>query len=228
MKTIARQIVAGMLATLFTVTTAQAAAITVFLDQTNVDPALPDGVPYLEVTVSDGLDGDIDFSVRTLDALLSRNPNPNAYGIRQFAFNFGSSFATIDDLLLPTGWAATPGVERDFAKFGFGLFDVILHTNRDYRADPLQFSIAGVEGDTVDSYVTQLSSGNAVQGNMLFAAFVAGFDAGSVDKWKHLSAAKFGGATVVPLPPAVAMMLSGIAVLGGMSLRKKYSVAEAR
>ena len=204
------------LATLLISVTAPAASISVVLDQSHADPVLPDGRQYLEVNVSDGQnDGAIDFSVQALDGLLSLDPSQN-FGIQQFAFNFGSSGATIADLTLPSGWSATVGDERDFYKFGFGEFDVILHTSRSYRANPLEFSI-NVGGDTPNSYATQLSGGAAIEGNMLFAAYVAGFSAthGEKENWQSLSAAKFGGASVVPLPPAIWLFGTALLMLIG-------------
>ncbi len=214
---------AGILAAVCLTTTAQAAAVSVYLDQSNADAALPDGINYLEVGISDGIGGVIDFTVQTLAPLLDLERSGD-YGIQQFGFNFGSSPGSITDLVLPTGWDASPGYERDFDKFGFGEFDVVLHTVNDNRADPLMFSI-DVENDSIESYLTELSVGNAEHGNVLFAAHVAAFTAEyeMADQLATVNAAKFGGATVVPIPPTSVLMLSGLLAVGGMASRRQKS-----
>ncbi len=223
MKTNATKLVAGILAALVLPLAAQAASVSVILDQSNQDMALPDGIAYLEVTVSDGVDGAIDFNVQTLTALNGLETG-SRFGIQQFGLNLGSSGATLADFVLPTGWTATAGDERDFDKYGFGEFDVILHTANDNRVDPLQFSIF-VDNDMPAAYIAELSAGVAAQGNMIFAAHVAGFtrEYGNDDYMKTINAAKFGGATVVPLPPAALMMLSGLFVMGGLARRRQHN-----
>ena len=214
---------------------AQSASVSVILDQSNEDILLPDGSAYLMVTISDGADGAIDFSIETLDELFAVSQGSN-YGIQSFAFNFGDSGATTGNIVQPDGWKVFDKGAVNFS--GFGSFDVILRGTGHNRFDPLSFSISGVDGDTPMDYIQAVSTGNAEQGNVLFGSqvagfslnddWVAGFSLSSLsDGWDQKSnyeigSAKFGGSlTVVPLPPAMVMMLSATALLGGMGLRRR-------
>lgn len=145
----------------------QAASVSYFLDQSN---ALDDGTPYLQVTIADGLDGAIDFTVEVLGAL-SGSAGPN-FGIQNFGFNIApGGFAEAANVSsLPDDWRA-----RDFKRLdGFGFFSVVVSGTGNARLDTLSFSITGVEGDTPFDYAI-LSSGNVSEGHQFFAAHVAGF-----------------------------------------------------
>ena len=189
---------------------AQAASVSYFLDQSSIDAQLPDGQNYLQVTIADGSDGDIDFTVEILDPLLSiAGAN---FGIQSFGFNTTSGvFAgTIEG---PGGWATTNNKNQN----GFGRFFVVKKGQGNSRQSPiLEFSISGVDGDTPFDYVA-LSSGNADQGNQFFAAHVAGFRARTNDKAKGQGMATsgfFGGSAIVPVPPAAWLFGSALALLG--------------
>lgn len=227
----------GILAT----TTSQATVISYYLDQSN---QLADGINYLQVTISDEREaGVIDFTVQALQPLL--DIAGDNFGIRRFAFNIvgGTATEARDLAALPDGWRARNGARMD----GFGLFDVALQAKRNGKNDgkdegkgqagtpqnPLTFSIAGVDFDTVMSYV-DLSSGRSPQGFSLFSANVVGLNLGECDSGKGgsddkktvsgtkstggggkcVTSAYFGGnGSAVPAPPAVWLLGTGIAGL---------------
>jgi hypothetical protein len=195
-----KSLVASAVAILLFSTQTFAASISVFLDQSN---ALSDGTNYLKVTISDGADGAIDFSVETLGPL-SGIAGGN-YGIQSFSFNLGDTGASLANVVGPDGWR----VSADHNHSEFGRYDVHLAGRGSNRQDALEFSIVGVSGDSPFDYIDALSSGNAGGGNQFFAAHVAGFEGPN-----GLSSAQFGGTSVVPLPASAWMMLSGLAVLG--------------
>src|SRR5690606_30227476 len=62
---------------------AQAASVSYYLDQSDV---LPDGTNWLQVTISDGIDGAVDFTVQILQPLKDLIANCDI-GITKFAFN---------------------------------------------------------------------------------------------------------------------------------------------
>ena len=77
--------------------------------------------------------------------------------------------------MLPQGWVARQYIPaRSFA--GFGTIDVHVKGAPETRQQPLEFSIVGVDGDTVFDYVSTLTGGYAEEGNVLFAAQVVGFE----------------------------------------------------
>ncbi len=194
---------------------AQAASVSVTLELSNV-PQLPAGGEYLEVTISDGAAGAINFEVAILEDLADLDMVGN-FGIQNFGFNFGDSGATAANIVGPAGWT----VETNMNLSVFGGFDVRLSGTSSTRKDPLQFSIVGVDGDTPQDYLTKLSSGG-----VLFASHVAGFSltySNNEEMQMELTSAFIGGGqvNVVPLPPAMTFMLSGASVLGAMALRRR-------
>ena len=191
----------GLIAGLLCTGMVNAASLSVFLDQSERFPLLPDGTNYLQVTVSDGIDGAIDFRVETLAPLQSLAGYN--FGIQAFAFNLGGSGAGLGNLVLPDSWNAFSN--ENFS--GFGDFDVVIKRGGVDRLDPLVFSIQGVAGDSIQDYLASLSTGFAPEGNVLFSALVVGFDGDRVG-------AKFGGNTVVPIPAALWLMISGLGLLG--------------
>lgn len=188
-----RLVASGAIAMLMATGPASAASISYFLDQSN---ELPDGVNYLQVTISDGTNGAIDFLVEALEPLTSIARNN--FGIQSFSFNFGSAGGDAGNIMLPDGWRVTENSNHS----EFGRFDISLDVRGNVRQDPLRFSVTGIGGDSVGDYTG-------------FAAHVADFDAG------RISSAQFGGSTVVPLPASVWLFLSGIGVLGFVRLRDR-------
>ncbi len=207
----------------------QAATVSYFLNQSN---ALPDGINYLQVTISDeGAPGSIDFKVEVLQPLLDLAGDN--FGIQKFAFNIlpGVDATASDVDALPANWRARNAGRMS----GFGLFDVRLQGRGSSRQDPLTFSITGVTLDTILSYV-DLSTGRSPEGRSLFAAHVAGFnlgncgDTGEDDEGRRgpfkgregggqcVTSAYFGGSgNAVPAPPAVWLLATGIA---GLAVRR--------
>jgi len=74
------------------------------------------------------------------------------------------------------------------------------------------FSITGINGDTVMDYVN-LSTGNAGEGNVYFAAHVAGFST-------QVTSGYFGGSAPVPEADTYAMLLAGLGLVGFAARRK--------
>lgn len=186
---------------------AQAASVSYFLDQSN---ALPDGTNYLQVTIADGAEGAIDFTVEALSPL-SDIAGSN-FGIQNFGFNLGDFGLDADNIEnLADGWSIANGQGQ---MSGFGRFDVVLAGTGNSRQVPLTFSIVGI-ADSIFDYVA-LSGSPASEGHSFFAAHVAGFD------WdENTTSAFFGGVTPVPAPAAVWLMLSGIGLLATKRLRRR-------
>jgi hypothetical protein len=183
----------------------QAAAVSYLLDQSN---ELDDGVNYLQVRITDGRDGAIDFGVEVLGPLgVLAGDN---FGIQSFGFNVAAGgFAEAADITgLPDGWFARQGKRMS----GFGLFDIRLMGKGRERVETLSFSIIGVEGDSPWDYAV-FSTGHGAQGHAFFAAHVAGFE------YDCITSAFFGGSAVVPLPSAAWLFVSGLAALLPFRLR---------
>lgn len=214
----ARVFALGIAALMLTAGPTQAAPIEFFLDQSNV---FADGVNYLKVTIDDGDNGDIDFTVEALGPLLDLADHK--FGIKAFAFNvIPGGFAeanNVDNLL--EGWRARDNRRMD----GFGFFDIRLKGG---RVDTLTFSIEDIDGDTPADYAS-LSHGNAGQGHAFFAAKVSGLiNEDCLDskkkKCKKISA-YFGGSTAVPLPGAA--WLFGTGVVGVIVRARRRAVGSA-
>ena len=197
---------------------AQAASVSYFLDQSNENGALPDGVNYLQVTLDDeGAPGLINFTVITLPALNSIQGSN--FGIQTFGFNTVLDPNTIPDSALtnlPTGWGGNV-IPPPNTIDGFGMFDLSVSDTGSNRLTTLTFSV-NFAGDGINDYI-DLSQGTAGEGNVFFAAHVAGFDAGG-----GITSAFFGGSTAVPLPAAVWLFTSGLLVFFGV-IRNKNNQA---
>jgi len=196
-----------------------AASSSYFLNLSNESGAFPDGTPYLQVDISDGTGGNIDFSVMTLPAL-SQYADSN-YGIQAFSFNFGDSGATSGNLVLPDSWSVKNGNSSHSI---FGKFDTTIKGTGSSRKDPLKFSITGVDGDTPDDYASLLSIGGE---SVLFAAHVAGFLV-SIDGdefSRQITSAQFGGSGVVPLPASAWLMLSALSACGAWARRRRSQIS---
>lgn len=201
---------------LFTVlaTGAHAATVSYFLNQSNVGP-LPDGTNYLQVTISDGVAGAIEFQVDILQPLLDLAGA--SFGLNSFGFSTSGAATAANVTGLPANWTVNTNSNQD----GFGRFELIPQTNgAGSRVSPtLLFSVAGITGDTINDYLV-LSTNNAGQGNQIFAAHVAGF--ADLPSLNGTTSAYFGGSTPapVPLPAAAWLMLSGVAAFGAVARRK--------
>jgi len=197
----------------------QASSVTYYLDQSNENLVFPDGTNYATVTIED-VGGDIRFTVAPIASQFTPGTN---FGVQTFGFNVTSGGpAGSGNFILPSlSWGVSSGKNQD----GFGSFDWVVEGTGSTRADPLVFAITGVTGDTLSTYFA-LSSGNAGEGNVHFATHIAGFldprgesiPAGA----KKVDSAYFGGGTtVVPLPAAAWLLLSGVAGLGVMARQRK-------
>lgn len=201
-------------------TTAHAASVSYYLNQSNENAALPDGNNYAVVTIDDNTAGSITFTVAALPALTGLAPLSN-FGIQEFAFNVSAANAIADSgtvvgqWTLPAGWdgnVPTPPNNED----GFGAFEVAVAGTGSTRQDPLVFSLNGT-GLTIGDFA-ELSTGNPAQGGVFFAAHIAGFTA--PDTPSNVTSAWFGGSTPVPVPAAVWLLGSALAGMGVIGRRR--------
>lgn len=200
-----RQMILG-LAALAHATGSAAALLSFDLDQSS---GLPDGQPYVRVTIDDeGRPGRINFHVSLLDSLLDLAGR--GFGIDEFAFNSDLRITASNIVGLPKHWKFDAKERMD----GFGRFDATVETNRARaRVDALEFSIKGIRMDTIVDYLDQ-SSGNARNGNFFFAVHVAGL---GNSEFRCLTDLYFAGSKLtvpppvpVPLPASAWLLLAGL------------------
>lgn len=191
---------------------AQAASVSYYLDQSN---DLPDGINYAQVTISDGIGGNIDFSVDVLSSAFTvTDPVAQNFGMQNFSFNYDNSLAVNTGNIInidPSTWMLSQDAN---AGGGFGKFEFQLSGTGASRTELLSFSITGVAGDTVNSYAIG-STLNPSSGEY-FAAHIAGFDTTN-----GVTSAQFAGSTPVPVPAAVWLFGSGLLGLVGVARRKR-------
>ncbi len=185
---------------------ANAASISYYMNQSNTEGSWPDGINYLQVTISDSISnpGDIEILVTPLPSLtVSAGTN---FGIQAFGFN-STQALTAANIIDPAGWSTGSG-NLD----GFGAYQVREDGTGSNRQNPLALRITGISGDVVADYAVAGAGG--AQGTYYFAAHVAGMTpvAGQ-------TSAYFGGNTVVPVPAAAWLLGSAIAGLGWVRRR---------
>jgi hypothetical protein len=180
---------------------ANAATVSYILDQTNLDPLLPDGSDYVKVTISDNTAGQVDFTVATFPGAFTPGTN---FGIQAFGFNvMDASLLAIDDFLLPDLWSVNIAPPPNVMN-GMGSFDVRISDGGQGRGDPIVFSVLGLSLADIDSN---------------FAAHVADF----VTSDPNVTSGFFGGGklAVVPVPAAVWLFGAGLLGLIGVARRKQ-------
>jgi len=195
----------------FSLAQVNAASISFTLDQSN---ALPDGVDYAQVTISDSETtvGDIDFVIELQASVFT--VSGNNFGMQDFFFNVDPMISlqadNIVDVLQP-GWKIVQGKN---AGGGFGKFDFKLFGKGSSRTENLSFSISGITDDTIYSYA--LGSTLSPGADEFFAMHIAGFD-----MIEGVSSAKFAGSSsAVPVPAALWLFVSGLIGLAALARRK--------
>lgn len=206
---ISRIVAPAIAALMLSAGSAQAASVSYYLNQSN---ALPDGTNYLQVTISDGVDGAIDFLVETLSPL--NDIGGSNFGIQAFAFNVvaGGDAEAGKITNLPEDWVA-----RDKSRMSsFGFFDIKVTGRGTSRTDSLTFSLEGIDGDAPSDYAV-LSTGTASSGHSFFAAKVAGFEfcpEENAGKGPCIRSGFFGAdesASPIPLPATAWLLMTGVA-----------------
>ncbi len=189
-----------------------AAPITASLDQSDL---LDDGVSYLQVTVAEGIDGAIDFTIQVLGPL--REFAGSRFGIQSFALNVvrGGNAEAASVTNLPSGWT----VRDQYRMGGFGYFDVKLYGGGSSVLNTLTFSISGIDGDRPEDYAV-LSTGLAADGHQFFSARVAELDLGGCGA-KCTISAYVGGSSAVPLPAAGWLALTAAAAAATRARKRR-------
>jgi len=198
-----------------------AASVSYFLDQSN---RLPDGTNYLKVTIDDeGLAGAINFHIQSLEALTGLACDK--FGILKFGFN-GDELDKSNIVGLPDGWK----IKNDKKMDGFGKFENVLIGKKWSGQDPLSFSIVGIDGDSIFSYVNSHDAGDGV----FFASFVGGVEGNrrhGHGKWygddchRCTKGAYFGGGELAPVPVPAAAWLFGSGLVGLLGLARRNRAA---
>ncbi len=177
-----------------------ASSVTYALNQSN---DLADGPTYGTVTISDGVAGNINFSV---SIIASAFPAPlSNFGMQAFYFNYDNSLtvtASNITAIIPNSWAIS---EDRNAGGGFGKFEFVATGNGSTRTSLLTFSISGVAGDTIADYALGYQDGMAE----FFAAHIAGYSSSTSGN----TSGKFAGSTVVPVPAAIWLFGSALGML---------------
>ncbi len=194
---------------------AELSQVSVFLDQSN---EFADGQMYGRVDVTaNSQTGVVSFHVEAFS-----NPEYDVPGWNQGFDSFGFNFSGIADRVWtwswskPTNWISRTNRRQD----GFGLFDIIIQKGPGgSRQEPLDFEFTLPNAsDAVVSNFIDLSRDQADQGNQVFAAHYAGFNAGD-----SVSSHFIGGSTphVVPLPSA--LLLGGFGLSLVCRLRRRLA-----
>jgi hypothetical protein len=216
-RTIKKLVLTGVLASVF-ILEAHASTMTYVLNQSNIESVMPDNVPYLTVTIQDGLTFGSDtnavkFKVDIINSAFTAGSN---FGIGEFGFNRSAGAPAVAEsniVRLASGWNAnTPPPNNQLD--GFGRFGIKVSGPGNNRLDPLEFWITGVMGDTAASY-SGFSTNAGGQGSVKFAAHMAGFKTSG----NKITSGYFGGSTAVPIPAT--LWLFGSALAGLVSIKRR-------
>ena len=207
---------------------ASAATVNYAIDKSN-EASMTQGITYVEVIISDDLVtvGDINFYIEVNNLAFDIVDSEN-FGMQNFSFNYDttSNAAGITGLNivdLAPAWTTSYNAN---AGGDWGKFELQFDGNGSSRTSVLQFTITGIEDDTIYDYaigsILNPSSGE------FFATHIAGF--GGYDGF---SSAQFAGSSecdgicdrgldppAVPIPASAWLMMSGLIGLVGVGRRK--------
>lgn len=175
------------------------------MDQSNT---FADGIAYGQVDiVANDVLGTIQFTVDAFNVQPEYGTLSN-FGIQSFGFNYQNLTSAPSTWVksLPSGWTQN---DNGGYEDGFGSFTITEDGSGSSRQDPLIFSITiPSAGEAIASNFAVLSTGNAGQGNVYFAAHVAGFS-------NDLAQSHYiGGSNPIPVPGAVVLAGLGMGLVG--------------
>lgn len=184
------------------------------LNQSNT---FADGVyDYGQVTIdANATTGVVQFTVEAFN-VQPLYGSLNNFGIDSFGFNYENVTSSLGDWdwqALPTDWVYDAVANQD----GFGSFDIRTAGPGSNRQVELSFEFKLPNAsEAIASNFAVLAGGNPDQGNVLFAAHVAGFSANGATS--HFIGGP-GGSTAVPAPGAALLGMIGLATIAWL---KRY------